>query len=93
MAAITLVRLLSTVHSLVSVQVVALNEPHITRVTSIWLFSCVCENMSFEVVATPESSIAVVTDEVLLDFQGKVVVIIHVHLWKDMLHFLFHFVG
>lgn len=41
--------------------------------------------MSFEVVATPESSIAVVTDEVLLDFQGKVVVIIHVHLWKDML--------
>ena len=40
MAAITLVRLLSAVHPLVSVQVVTLNEPHITRVTSKWLLSC-----------------------------------------------------
>lgn len=39
-AAITLVRLLSTVHPLVSVQVVTLNEPHVTRVASEWLFSC-----------------------------------------------------
>lgn len=40
MAAIALIRLLSAVHPLVSVQVVTLNEPHITRVTSKWLFSC-----------------------------------------------------
>lgn len=40
MAAITLVRLLSAVHSLVSVQVVALNEAHVTCVAGIWLFSC-----------------------------------------------------
>lgn len=39
--------------------------------------------MSLEVVATPEGSIAVVTDEVLLDFQGKVV--IHLDWWKYML--------
>lgn len=69
MAAITLVWLLSAVHPFVSVQVVALNEPHVTRIARIWLFSCVCEYMSLEVVATPESSIAVVADEVLLHFQ------------------------
>ncbi len=40
MAAITLIRLLSAVHPLVSVQVVALNEAHVTRVASKWLFSC-----------------------------------------------------
>lgn len=91
MAAITLIRLLPAVHPLVSVQVVALNEAHITRVTSKWLFSCVCKYVSLEVVAAPESSVAVVTDEVLLDFQGAVV--IHVHLWKYVLHFLFNFVG
>lgn len=79
MAAVTLVRLLSAVHPLVSVQVVALNEPHIARVTSKWLLSCMCEYVSLEVVATPESSIAVVADEVLLDFQGTVIV--HIHLW------------
>lgn len=39
-AAITLVRLLPAVHPLVSVQVVTLNEPHITRITSKWLLSC-----------------------------------------------------
>lgn len=38
MAAITLVRLFSTVNPLVSVQVIALNEPHLTRVTSKWFF-------------------------------------------------------
>lgn len=42
-----------------------------------------CKYMSLEVVATPEGSIAVVTDEVLLDFQGKVV--IHLDWWKYML--------
>lgn len=40
MAAITLVRLLSAVDPLVSVQVVTLDEPHITRITSKWLFPC-----------------------------------------------------
>jgi len=40
MAAITLVRLFSAVNPLVSVQVVALNEPHITCITSKWLFPC-----------------------------------------------------
>ena len=40
MAAITLVRLLSTVNPLVSVQVVTLNEPHIARITGKWLFPC-----------------------------------------------------
>ena len=40
MAAITLVRLLAAVHPLVSVQVVALNEPHITCIAGKWLFSC-----------------------------------------------------
>lgn len=40
MAAITLVRLLSTVHPLVSVQVVTLNEPHVARITSKWFFPC-----------------------------------------------------
>lgn len=38
MTSITLVRFLSTVHPLVSVQVVTLNEPHITCITSIWFF-------------------------------------------------------
>lgn len=38
--AIALVRLLSAVHSLVSVQMVALNESHVTRIASIWLLSC-----------------------------------------------------
>lgn len=80
MAAITLVRLLSAVDPLMSVQVVTLNEAHITRVTSKWLFSCMCKYMSLEVVATPESSVAVVTDEVLLNFQGTV--IIHTDWWK-----------
>lgn len=40
MAAITLVRLLSTVYPLMSVQVVTLNEPHIACITSKWLFPC-----------------------------------------------------
>lgn len=89
MTAITLVRLFSAMHPLVSVQVVTLNKPHIARVTSKWLFPCMCKNMSLEVVAAPESSIAVITDEVLLDFQRAVV--IHVNLRKQMLHF--NFVG
>lgn len=40
MAAITLVRLLSAVHPLVSVQVVALDEAHVTCIAGKWLFSC-----------------------------------------------------
>lgn len=43
-----------------------------------------CEYVPLEVVAAPESAVAVVTDEILLDFQGKVV-IIHVHRWKYVL--------
>lgn len=39
MAAITLVRLLSAVHPLVSVQVVALDEAHVTCIAGKWLFS------------------------------------------------------
>lgn len=38
--AIALVWLLSTVHSLVSVQVVTLNESHIARIAGEWLLSC-----------------------------------------------------
>lgn len=91
MAAITLVRLLSAVHPLVSVQVVALDEAHVTCIAGKWLFSCMCEYVPLEVVAAPESAVAVVTDEILLDFQGKV--IIHVHRWKYVLHLLLDFVG
>lgn len=47
MAAITLVRLLSAVHPLVSVQVVALNEAHITCITGKWLFSCKSQREHF----------------------------------------------
>ena len=43
-----------------------------------------CQYVSLEVVATPESSIAVVTDEILLDFQGTVI-IVHFHCWNKML--------
>lgn len=45
--------------------------------------TCMCEYVPLEVVAAPESAVAVVTDEILLDFQGKV--IIHVHRWKYVL--------
>lgn len=38
MAAIALIRLFSAVHPLVPVQVVTLNEPHITSITRKWLF-------------------------------------------------------
>lgn len=59
-----------------------------TKTTAEWrdglpVVTCMCENVPLEVVATPESAVAVVTDEVLLDFQGTV--IIHVHRWKYML--------
>lgn len=99
MTAIALVWLLSAVHSLVSVQVVALDESHVTCIAGIWLLSCntshklqrtaghsesghlpepprtcVCEYVSFQVVTASEGAVAVVTDEVLLDFQGAVVV-------------------
>lgn len=39
MAAIALVRLLSAVHPLVSVQVVALDKAHVACVAGKWLFS------------------------------------------------------
>lgn len=39
LAPLTLVRLLPTVDTLVSLQVVALNKPHITHVASKWLLS------------------------------------------------------
>lgn len=39
LAPFTLVRLLSTMDTLVSLKVVALNKPHITHVTSKWLLS------------------------------------------------------
>lgn len=45
--------------------------------------TCMCEYVPLEVVAASESAIAVVTDEILLHFQGKVIV--HVHWWKDVL--------
>lgn len=45
--------------------------------------TCMCEYVPLEVVATSESTVAVVTDEILLDFQGQVVV--HVHRWKYVL--------
>lgn len=38
MAAIALIRLLPAVHPLVPVQVVTLDEPHITGITCKWLF-------------------------------------------------------
>lgn len=38
------------------------------------LLTCVREYVSFEMVAASERSVAVVTDEVLLDFQRAVVV-------------------
>lgn len=38
------------------------------------LLTCVCEYMSFEVVAASECSVAVVTDKVLLDFQRTIIV-------------------
>lgn len=91
MAAVTLVGLLSTVDPLVSVQMVTLDEPHVTRIAGKWLFPCVCENMSLEVVAAAESSVTVIADEVLLDFQRGVVV--HVQMRQQMLHLLFNFVG
>lgn len=39
LAPFTLVRLLSTMDALVSLQMVALDKPHITHVTSKWLLS------------------------------------------------------
>lgn len=39
-AAVTLVGLLATVNSLVSLQVVALDEPHVAHVTPEWLLTC-----------------------------------------------------
>lgn len=39
-AAVTLVGFLSTVNPLVSLQVVALDEPHVTHVTPEWLLTC-----------------------------------------------------
>lgn len=44
------------------------------------LLTCVREYVSFEMVAASERSVAVVADEVLLDFQRAVVV--HVDGWK-----------
>lgn len=90
MAAITLVRLLSAVNPLVSVQVVPLNKTHVARITGKWLFPCMCEDMSFEMIAAPKRSVAVVTYEVFLDFQGQVV--IHIKGWHHMLYFLLYFI-
>lgn len=45
--------------------------------------TCMCEYVPLEVVAASESAVAVVTNEILLHFQGKVV--IHVHRWKYVL--------
>lgn len=38
LAAVTLIRLLTAVNTLVSLQVVALDKPHITHITTKWLF-------------------------------------------------------
>lgn len=67
-AAIALVGFFTTVDSFVSVEVIALNEPHITGITGKRLFSCVCQYMSLQVIAAPEGPVTMVTDKILLNF-------------------------
>lgn len=33
-----------------------------------YIFTCMCQYVSLEVIAAPKGSVAVVTDEILLDF-------------------------
>lgn len=59
MAAVALVRLLSAVHPLVPVQVVALDEAHVTRITGKWLLSWVTITFidSFQAVCIHKMSV------------------------------------
>jgi len=90
-AAVALVRFLPAVHPLVSLQVVALDESHVTHVTAKGLLSCVCEDVTFQVVTAPEGSIAVLTDEVLL--QLCQVLLTQADVWHLDLWFLVKFAG
>lgn len=90
-AAVTLVWFFPAVHPLVSVQVVTLNKPHVTRIAGKRFLPCVCEDVSLQVVAAPERSVAVIADEVLLDSEGALVV--RVNSWENVRHLVFDFVG
>lgn len=91
MTAVTLIWLLAAVNTLVSLQVIALNKPHVTHITSERLLPRMGENMSFQMVTAAKSAIAVFTDEVLLNLRAEQVIVAnirHLHLG-----FISHFGG
>lgn len=79
MTPLTLVRLFTTVYTLVALQVVFLDEAHITYVTLKWLLTCMNEDVSLEVVTAPKGSKAVFASKIFWDLDLKRAILFYNH--------------
>lgn len=79
MTPLTLVRLLATVHALVALQMVLLDEAHITDVTLERLLTSVNEDVPLEVVTAPEGAKAVFASEILGNLYLERTILLHYH--------------
>lgn len=79
MTPFTLVGLFTTVHTLVTLQVVLLDEAHITYITLKWLLTSMNKYVPLEVVTASKSSKAVFTNKIFGNLYLKRTILFHYH--------------
>lgn len=79
MTSFTLVRLFTTVHTLVAFQVVLLDEAHITDITLKWFLTSVNKDVPLEVVTAPKGSKAVLANKIFWNLYLKRTILFHYH--------------
>lgn len=86
MTPFTLVRLFTTVHTLVALQVVFLDEAHIAYITFKRLLTSMNEDVPLEVVTAPKGSKAVFTSEIFGNlYLERTILLYHHHLGRRLL--------
>lgn len=79
MTPFTLVGLFPTVYTLVTLQVVLLDETHITYVTLKWLLTGMNKDVPLEVITAPKGSKAVFTNKIFGNLYLKRTILFHYH--------------
>lgn len=77
MTPFTLVGLFTTVHTLVTLQVVLLNEAHITHIALKWLLTGMNKDVPLEMVTAPKGSKAVFTNKIFGNLYLKRTILFH----------------